>query len=765
MFAQSTAATPNRLTVEFQDEFNEYQHDSLSLVDVDDALMTDRQVTASYPALGLPNFDQATRALALQLSKTIDGYRLVEFDTTVRGIGLAPGDLITVTYLKEGLERQPFRVVKVAPGQNYRTVQITAQWHDDSWYTTGGASTIGTRRQAGAGLGIPRPLVGTTMDAYGMEQFGIEETTTEDADGSFSVALAAAFVPPSPPAAASVAIPLLSLDAAVSSTGGTIAGGQTLYYAISAVDSHGAESGLSFTVPAKIAAATNTNAVTLSGLSFSAGTASFNVYRGTAPADLLLIAANVAAASTYLDSGASAQLTGPPDGNYDHANFYWRVELQPETAVNLHSASTVGNSTLGMLPNDFTGGVARITRGRGATQERPVIGNTATTLTGAPPWTVEPDGTSYFVVADSTWNFGGLGATSPVTIDVPNHAGQTVQISGRSANSLDQESAPELNPLTRWQIGGAAGGGVDSDVPPLPVFGLNLAGQGTIDLVGVSFTSLTNTHTISAGTLTLFSWDELSSPSAFTLASGASASDVTVTLNATGPASVGDLIQIDGEILQVSGIAGGGVEYQVSRGSHGGAAVAHAAGVAVYHLHKDVTIVPFVQDFFGSPASGSYSASVFLPDVRIGAAEFFMTNVRGNGPVAQAAFGATVDQGLRTLSGGQLSIQVDGYLAVQTDAAPPLAVETTLAVRDIFAVVKDAPSGGPIQLQLRQGTSVFCTLTIADGQTISTASPSGFGMAPLNPASNISLDITAVPNSANTLPGRSQSRFAYSSNA
>ena len=55
--------TPNRLTVEFQDEFNEYQQDSLSLVDVDDALLTEREVTATFPALGLPNFDQATRML------------------------------------------------------------------------------------------------------------------------------------------------------------------------------------------------------------------------------------------------------------------------------------------------------------------------------------------------------------------------------------------------------------------------------------------------------------------------------------------------------------------------------------------------------------------------------------------------------------------------------------------------------------------------------------------------------------------------------
>ena len=87
-----------------------------------------------------------------------------------------------------------------------------------------------------------------------------------------------------------------------------------------------------------------------------------------------------------------------------------------------------------------------------------------------------------------------------------------------------------------------------------------------------------------------------------------------------------------------------------------------------------------------------------------------MTNAVGGGLVAKAAFGATVDQGLRTLAGGQLSIQVEGYLAIQTGAAPPLVMEDAHAARDIFAVVREAPSGGAIELQLRQNGSVYCTL-------------------------------------------------------
>ena len=57
----------------------------------------------------------------------------------------------------------------------------------------------------------------------------------------------------------------------------------------------------------------------------------------------------------------------------------------------------------------------------------------------------------------------------------------------------------------------ASGGGADTGFAPAAgLTDWRLPGQGTIDLVEVGFTTLTNTHTISAGTLSLFSWNELS---------------------------------------------------------------------------------------------------------------------------------------------------------------------------------------------------------------------------------------------------------------
>ena len=91
--------------------------------------------------------------------------------------GLLPGDLITVTYPKENLERTPFRITKITPGNSFRTATITAQFHDDDWYSdTATGITGGFGRQSGQGSGLPAPVIGTVFDANGNLQLGITES-------------------------------------------------------------------------------------------------------------------------------------------------------------------------------------------------------------------------------------------------------------------------------------------------------------------------------------------------------------------------------------------------------------------------------------------------------------------------------------------------------------------------------------------------------------------------------------------------------------
>jgi hypothetical protein len=52
--------------------------------------------------------------LMLALNKSISGNLFIQFQTSVKALGLMPGDLITVTYTKENLQRTPFRITALS---------------------------------------------------------------------------------------------------------------------------------------------------------------------------------------------------------------------------------------------------------------------------------------------------------------------------------------------------------------------------------------------------------------------------------------------------------------------------------------------------------------------------------------------------------------------------------------------------------------------------------------------------------------------------
>ena len=154
------------------------------------------------------------------------------------------------------------------------------------------------------------------------------------------MSLAVSFATPTSPPKNAPAIPLMSLAPRLSQGDGGISGGRSYYYAISAVGENGEESALSFVARATVPAGEVTNAVTLHDLSFAPGTDSFNVYRGPNPSQLLRIARKQVIVPEWIDDGVEPELAAPPDANYHHANFYWRLELLPETSGTVHSEKT-----------------------------------------------------------------------------------------------------------------------------------------------------------------------------------------------------------------------------------------------------------------------------------------------------------------------------------------------------------------------------------------------------------------------------------------
>jgi hypothetical protein len=271
-------------------------------------------------------------------------------------------------------------------------------------------------------------------------------------------------------------------------------------------------------------------------------------------------------------------------------------------------------------------------------------------------------------------------------------------------------------------------------------------GGGSVQQEPISFETLTNTRSITAGTFTFNYYDEVSGQAPVAIATPVGIADTSISVPVSlGP---GDLLQIDQEILSVtdSPVAG---TLTVTRGFHKTAAATHTQGTLAYPLSRKVVIAPFVKNFFGSPASGDWQSTIQIPNVRIASVELYMTNSLGDGPVFVHSYTNTIDSGLRTMAGGQYTFQINGYLAIQTGAAPDIVVDANRSVRDMYAIIRMAPVGGPVTLQINHGGQVYATLTIPAGQTTSNV-VSGFGLPPLIAGDPLSLDVTAV---GSTSPG------------
>src|SRR6185437_1794354 len=110
----------------------------------------------------------------------------------------------------------------------------------------------------------------------------ISQTTVVKSYGAPEINVHVPFIAPPPPSAAcATAKPIVGQVAVtVAPTGGSIAGGQNLYYHLAAVDLLGNESIPSDPIEVIIPPGTNTNQVSLAGISpFDSSAASFHVYR------------------------------------------------------------------------------------------------------------------------------------------------------------------------------------------------------------------------------------------------------------------------------------------------------------------------------------------------------------------------------------------------------------------------------------------------------------------------------------------------------
>jgi hypothetical protein len=260
-----------------------------------------------------------------------------------------------------------------------------------------------------------------------------------------------------------------------------------------------------------------------------------------------------------------------------------------------------------------------------------------------------------------------------------------------------------------------------------------------------------NTQTIAAGTLQLVYGNPLQVNPDSTLSAALDDASTQIALASAVSLVEGSAFQVGSELMVVVQ-APLNSTITVVRGGLASTAVTHSVGDHVWILTPKTYILPFAEGFFGNSESSSYSHVLPLPDVRIVAAQLYMTNDRGDGQTQTTCFSQLPSNGIHTFSGGQMSMQVAGILGIQQNATPPLLVDASHEIRGVQAFLGTAASGGPIQLALLQDTTQLCTVTIPDGATSGTADaqPS----SPLIAGSLLSLNVLTVPAGTGTSPGR-----------
>ncbi len=265
------------------------------------------------------------------------------------------------------------------------------------------------------------------------------------------------------------------------------------------------------------------------------------------------------------------------------------------------------------------------------------------------------------------------------------------------------------------------------------------------DLSLIEINDLTNASSVTTGTLQLAAWNELSAPSPLALSAALDGSSTNVAISGPSNLPSGSLLLVGSEVLTVISSAVGGSGFVVDRATLSSNATTHLLGDPVLLLTQTTVVVPFAAGFFKNRASQNYLHTINLPDARICAAEFYVTNSFGNSQANQICYLSSTQNGLRTLSGGQFCFQVSGFVTTQQSAAPPFVVEAAHAVRDVRANLTQASVGYTVGIELLQNGTPYCSLEIDSGNTSCRAIIDGLSLVPLAEGATLAINVSVIP--------------------
>lgn len=374
--------TPNRLTISFQDEDNNYVTDSVTIVDSLDIGRTGQQVSGSAVAgEGILNFDQAKRSIQCQMAEQYRGNPrsgigdgsdsndndsggtwLISFDASYRAVHLRVGHIISISMAKYQLVKQPFRVLSIAPSANWERATLRAQWHEDDWYLDSYGQSPDPILQAAGKVLLARPPFGWLPDVEAPmggdalfdptdKSFAIAQLYSVDAAQNPLLSLQVqGYLPIN--GFSNKSAPPFAPSATFDISGGMVAGGQTYWLALCAVDSGGNLSTPSNPIASVVAPASGGGVLTLVNIYWPGESAGYALYGGQNPNRLSLQSSSTGTPDNVSISTFKVSDQAMPDVQFDHLEL--QVRKVWHSGVFGSEITVVGTTTLKVDASGFT---------------------------------------------------------------------------------------------------------------------------------------------------------------------------------------------------------------------------------------------------------------------------------------------------------------------------------------------------------------------------------------------------------------------------
>jgi len=774
LFAPS--ALPNRVGHQFQDRHNNYSLDSETIIDVD-GLIRDGGVEkpGSFPLVGVASHDHARRVISTWMARQLlgnprnagfgdaGGTWMCEFETTFRAVRLQIGQIVRLSYAQHGISNQLMRIERVQPTTNYEYCKLTLRWHSDEWYldTFGQEDSprfSGSRRNRLARP--PYPIFGNTATGgltnpdpmYGRERFFGLTATRDDAD---LYQLRASSKLPVNTFPAGFRAPWIPHQGNTASTGGALPG-NTRYYVELVAIGPGGLSAPSIQCQIDVPAGTSTNTITVPDVDWDASATGYGLFVGTDPQRTIYQGA-------YVGTPASVTFTGPidwsaasrvkPDPEFDFAR--WRIKRVRNAGVAAFEPTGATSSTI-TLANaywttnqwagyDVSAIGADLGYDAGPLWNWRIVSNTSDTLTVDTSYGPAPNAVLDWT--EGTERYLLVIRTKPTTIT----ADTITEPNWDNSLALD----PGAQPIT-----------AATNASPIVC---TVAGHGFVngDKIRVDFaegnTAANGLWTVAGATTDTF---ELSG----SVGNGAYTGGGIVRRRTGGLGAD----EAKGKLLRILAGKGRGHVYKIASNT---ATAITIEGQWIETPDSSTRFITEEPDWLRivdtSPANIDSWDPPQIPE--------FVLDLAGHGQRTLLVQLVPVDGGGNEAmeSACQLrdtycfhdlgqaleqyqsavNLTVDGTLSIGSDQASRISLRRAASAVAVKAVVKTAPSGADLTVQLLVGTTEWMALTIPSGSTAIEATASQLASASQIPAdTNIRLDLVTV---GTTFPGADLSVAIY----